>query len=111
MFKFITSYIRVYNVHGLQLYTIGYVQEWNNELAQVAQAYSQRCMFEHNPSRTRQAPSFSSVGENLAIAFSSSDNYEQLFNLWHDERNVYNFNTNGCSDVCGHYTQVKLVAT
>ena len=64
-------------------------------------------MFEHNPARASQAPSFNSVGENLAISSGSGDNYEGLFTLWHDERNDYNFNTNGCSDVCGHYTQVS----
>ena len=64
-------------------------------------------MFEHNTQRITQAPSFSSVGENLAISAGTGDNYEELFMGWHNERNNYNFNTNGCSSVCGHYTQVK----
>ena len=78
-------------------------------MAQIAQAHSERCMFEHNPSRTSQAPSFSSVGENLAITSSRSDNYEGLFALWANERSDYNFNTNTCSELsqCGHYTQVR----
>ena len=88
---------------------IGYVQEWNDELAQVAQAYSERCMFDHNPSRVSQASSFSSVGENLAVTSNPVDNYEGLFALWLSERSDYNLNTNACSELsqCGHYTQVK----
>ena len=92
-----------------RIYTINCVQEWNDELAQVAQAYSERCMFEHNPSRVSQASSFSSVGENLAISSGLGDNYEGLFMLWDNERDDYNFNSNGCSGVCGHYTQVKYM--
>lgn len=82
--------------------------EWNNELAQVAQAYSERCMFEHNPSRASQAPSFSNVGENLAISSGLGDNYEGLFILWHNERSDYTYSTNQCAigAVCGHYTQI-----
>ena len=85
------------------------MQEWNDELAQVAQAYSERCMFAHNPSRASQAPSFSSVGENIAISSSLGDNYEGLFVLWDNERSNYNFTTTQCSGVCGHYTQVNKV--
>ena len=64
-------------------------------------------MFEHNSARVSEAPSFNSVGENLAISSGRGDNYEGLFMAWHNERSNYNFNTNGCSGVCGHYTQVK----
>ena len=83
---------------------------WNDELAQVAQTYSERCMFAHNPDRASQAPSFSSVGENLAISPALGDNYEGLFMSWHNERSAYNFTTNSCSRVCGHYTQVRCIA-
>ena len=78
-------------------------------MAQVAQAYSERCIFAHNPFRASQAPSFNSVGENLAISSGSGDNYDSLFIVWHDERSDYNFNINQCSDgaMCGNYTQVK----
>ena len=79
-------------------------------MGQVAQTYSEKCVFAHNPNRTRQAPSFSSVGENLAISIGAGDNYEALFMLWHDEYVDYNFTTNQCSSVCGHYTQVKCIS-
>ena len=78
----------------------------------MAQAYSERCMFDHNPSRASQAPSFSSVGENLAITSNPVDNYEGLFTFWLNERDNYNLSTNACSDLsqCGHYTQVNHIA-
>ena len=66
-------------------------------------------MFSHNPSRTSQAPSFSSVGENLAVSSGRGDYYEGLFILWRNENSDYDFNSNTCdaSKVCGHYTQVR----
>ncbi|XP_065914411.1 peptidase inhibitor 16-like [Dysidea avara] len=82
--------------------------QWNNELAGVAQTYSARCVFEHNPNRASQAPSFRNVGENLAISSGRGDAYEFLFTLWHDERQHYTYSTRSCdaNQVCGHYTQV-----
>ena len=84
---------------------------WNDELAQVAQTYSERCMYEDNPNRTSQAPSFSSVGENLALSSDLSRiNYEALFMLWNNESSDYNFTTSECSSVCDHYTQVRCMS-
>ncbi|XP_065915987.1 GLIPR1-like protein 1 [Dysidea avara] len=80
--------------------------EWNDELAAVAQAYSALCIFDHNPNRASQAPSFSSVGENLAISSGRGEDYQFLFTLWHNEHRNYDYNTGTCSGVCGHYTQV-----
>jgi len=66
-------------------------------------------VFQHNPTRANQAPSFRSVGENLAISSGRGDAYEFLFNLWNDERQDYTYNSNRCDPgrVCGHYTQVS----
>lgn len=81
-------------------------------MAQVAQTYSEKCVYAHNPSRASQAPSFSTVGENLALTTSSVDDYTGLFQAWYNQRNNYNFNTNNCSkpNMCGHYTQVKCIS-
>ena len=79
---------------------------WNDELAQVAQGYSEQCKYEHNSDRVSQQGSFSSVGENLAITSESNDTYEDLFSTWVDQVNYYNFTMNSCSSICGHYTQV-----
>ena len=79
---------------------------WNDELAQVAQSYSDQCTFQHNSDRVSQQGSFDTVGENLAITSESNDTYEDLFSNWLNEANSYNFTTNSCSMICGHYTQV-----
>lgn len=84
------------------------IQVWNDELAQVAQTYSEGCTFEHNDDRVNQQGSFSSVGENLAITTDSGDDYKTLFSTWENETDSYNFTTNTCSAVCGHYTQVRI---
>ena len=88
------------------------MQMWNDELAQVAQTYSERCMFEHNPMRDGQAPSYQNVGENIALRAPftvwGENELRQLMDGWHNERNDYVFPTNMCrpGHVCGHYTQV-----
>ena len=82
------------------------MQEWSGELAQVAQNYAKKCSFSHNPDRSDQAPSFTYVGENLAVTTSSPANYTDLVKQWNDEVQFYDYATNNCSHVCGHYTQV-----
>ena len=82
---------------------------WNDELAQVAQTYSESCVFQNNADRTSQQTSFSSVGENLGITSASMDDYDGLFESWLSQRNSYNFTPNTCSSICGQYTQVGKV--
>ena len=78
---------------------------WNDELAAVAQSYAVMCKFEHNPNRVTQQNTFSSVGENLFAGTGATD-YTGAVQLWFDERRYYNYGSNTCSNVCGHYTQV-----
>lgn len=89
------------------------LQEWNDELASIAQAYSEKCVFEHNPDRDSQSQTYEFVGENLATRTSGSNWGEnellQLMDQWHDEREDFTLETNSCDDVCGHYTQVKKI--
>ena len=65
-------------------------------------------MFEHNNARSSQSPSFNYVGENLAARTGTAD-FIQDINSWYNEVTDYNFNTNSCNGVCGHYTQVNSV--
>ncbi len=83
-----------------------YPQVWNDELAQVAQNHAEQCVFEHNADRLAQQNTFSSVGENLA-AGSGPANFTGFVQSWYNEVQDYNFNSNTCTDVCGHYTQVN----
>ncbi len=90
------------------------LQVWNDELSQVAQNYSERCVFEHNGERVSQQSTFSTVGENVALdaggGAPDTNLYITLVTAWYDEAVDYDYSTNSCSDVCGHYTQVQAVA-
>ena len=75
-------------------------------LAQVAQAYSEKCIFAHNVNRTKEQTLFQYVGENITITTNPVNNYASLFTSWVNEENFYDFINNKCS---GHYTQVRTV--
>ncbi len=76
-------------------------------MAQVAQNYAEECVFEHNSDRVTQQITFTSVGENLAAGTGAAD-FARFVQNWYDEVQNYNFEANSCSDVCGHYTQVRI---
>jgi hypothetical protein len=69
---------------------------WSSEVAAVAQAHAERCVFEH---------SGGDYGENL-YATTSSPSPPQVVESWVSEKTDYDYATGTCSDVCGHYTQV-----
>ena len=87
-----------------------HMQEWNDELAGVAQAYSKKCPTELNPDRASQAPSFSTVGENYGeVEPPSSASVGQVVGSWLQARFLYNYTTGQCSfrdQLCDLYTQV-----
>jgi len=88
-------------------------QEWNDELAAVAQAFSTNCSAEQpNPDRSSQAPSFTTVGENSGVSMPpSNDSYSQVVGLWFDGHQLYNYTTEMCfrDQLCDAYTQVGCV--
>ena len=76
---------------------------WSDDDARVAQAWSERCVFEH---------SHGALGENLAF-FSGPDGADgstppDVVTLWGDEAPSYDYATNACAAgaQCGHYTQI-----
>jgi len=87
--------------------------KWNAELAQVAQAYAEECIFGHNGDRTSQQATFTHVGEN--IYGSSVTDFATVWpagvTAWHAEVSDYNHAANSCSAVCGHYTQIVWETT
>ena len=91
-------------------HTHTHTQQWNDELVNVAQTYAEGCEFEHNPNRVAQQGTFASVGENLGTRSSltaiANADLQQLMTAWDNEKSDYNFQTNSCTAVCGHYTQV-----
>lgn len=72
----------------------------------VAQNYADKCVFAHNSQRADQAPSFVTVGENLFVTQSQNVNYTAFVQAWHSEVKKYDYVSNTCSTVCGHYKQV-----
>ena len=80
---------------------------WDEELAQTAQAYSRKCIYEH--SNGIKTSKFSKTSENLYISgpeMSSEVFLKNGIEHWENEKNDYNFTSNTCTDVCGHYIQL-----
>ena len=80
---------------------------WSSTVASTAQAWANGCQFAHNP-----ALGSLNYGENIyATAFSGSPppGYNppiDAVNSWASEAADYDYSTNSCSGVCGHYTQL-----
>ncbi|XP_054018119.1 GLIPR1-like protein 1 [Dryobates pubescens] len=82
---------------------------WDAALARTARAWAKRCIFEHNTylSEGHQGhPNFTSIGENLWAGTYQAFNVSSAINAWYDEVGSYNFATQKCTKVCGHYLQV-----
>src|SRR3954452_19021617 len=83
---------------------------WNAEAATVAQAWVDQLLatntFEHNANR-------GPFGENIYWESGSdpSTSAARAFASWAAEQANYTWDTNACSDVCGHYTQLVWAAT
>ncbi|MBK6512552.1 MAG: Fis family transcriptional regulator [Polyangiaceae bacterium] len=71
--------------------------EWSDEIAAVAQAYAELCVFEH---------SGGSYGENLYANAGQPGTVQDVVDGWVSEVADYDYESNTCSGVCGHYTQV-----
>jgi pathogenesis-related protein 1 len=69
---------------------------WSGALAGTAQGWADGCVFEH---------SGGPFGENL-YATTGSATPTDVVGSWVEEVASYDYASNGCSGVCGHYTQV-----
>ncbi|XP_077986856.1 GLIPR1-like protein 1 [Glandiceps talaboti] len=70
---------------------------WDEELAQLAQDWSEQCIFDH--------PKDIDYGQNLATHGDVLD----AINAWYSEYKDYDYDTNTCNNeanICGHYTQL-----
>lgn len=70
--------------------------EWAPDVAGVAQAYAEQCVFKH---------SGNSYGENI-YATTGGATAQDVVDSWSSEVVDYDYTTNTCSGTCGHYTQV-----
>ncbi|XP_052706706.1 GLIPR1-like protein 1 [Crassostrea angulata] len=81
--------------------------KWSNELADLAWSHAVTCSFGHN---NPQSSIFNYVGQNIA----SSDpriSAKEIVKMWDNEKSKYNYYSNTCSGICGHYTQVNWANT
>jgi uncharacterized protein YkwD len=80
------------------------VLAWSSTLADVAQAYAERCRFAH---------SGNGLGENLYAETGVDSSAEAVVEAWASEAEFYNYTNNSCAagEQCGHYTQVVWRAT
>jgi uncharacterized protein YkwD len=76
--------------------------EWSDKLAARAQDWANtllaRQQFSHRPN--------SPYGENLFEITGGTATPTQVVNAWVSEARYYDYKSNTCRDVCGHYTQV-----
>jgi pathogenesis-related protein 1 len=79
---------------------------WNASVASVAQSWADACTWRHNPN-------LSNLGENIA-AFGGNHSVSagpDAVNFWAEEASDYQYSSNSCSGVCGHYTQIVWRST
>uniref|UniRef100_A0A8D2C2L6 SCP domain-containing protein n=1 Tax=Sus scrofa TaxID=9823 RepID=A0A8D2C2L6_PIG len=82
---------------------------WDPELAKIARSWASSCQFAHNKqlkSPYRLHPNFTSLGENLWTGSLSIFSVTSAITDWYNEVKYYDFKTQRCARVCGHYTQV-----
>ncbi|XP_064470478.1 CRISP/Allergen/PR-1-like isoform X2 [Ornithodoros turicata] len=92
--------------------------EWDDDLAELAQAHANQCVFDHDCGDCRRLPQFSSVGQNLCLdrtnSYDPSPNWESCIKRWYDE--VPLFANTSISPFqfnfpAGHFTQMVWATT
>uniref|UniRef100_A0A8D1NSR7 SCP domain-containing protein n=1 Tax=Sus scrofa TaxID=9823 RepID=A0A8D1NSR7_PIG len=86
-----------------------FLQTWDPELAKIARSWASSCQFAHNKQLKppyRLHPNFTSLGENLWTGSLSIFSVTSAVTDWYNEVEYYDFKTQRCARVCGHYTQV-----
>lgn len=89
---------------------------WDAALAATAQGWADQCvdlaapfgLIDHNADRSDGHPWY--VGENVYGTGGSASGVDAVA-LWAAEVQNYDYDTNTCSGVCGHYTQIVWAAT
>ncbi|MDC0668454.1 CAP domain-containing protein [Nannocystis radixulma] len=81
---------------------------WSPSVAQFAQQWAdklkaQGCIMQHRPFQGADAQKY---GENIFSSWGYEPTAQDVVNDWVSEEADYDYETNTCSGVCGHYTQV-----
>lgn len=88
-----------------------FLQSWDAALAKTAKAWAKKCKFNHNTYLElpgKMHPAFHFVGENIWTGTARIFSVDAALRSWFNEVSSYDFSTNTCTDMCGHYTQVSL---
>jgi pathogenesis-related protein 1 len=89
---------------------------WDPALAAIAQAWADACvdndspigLIDHNANRSDDYPGY--VGENI-YGSSGAATGPAAVSSWASEVEYYDYDTNTCTYVCGHYTQLVWAAS
>lgn len=74
-----------------------YYMVWDEELASIAQDWADNCDFIHDlPVNASHSQYGRVLGQNLYISPGFNLNIPAAIQLWFDEKNFYNFDTNAC---------------
>ncbi|XP_067166534.1 peptidase inhibitor 16 [Apteryx mantelli] len=78
---------------------------WDTDLEAFAQAYAEKCIWDHNKERGRRGENLFAMTPTLDLEFAVED--------WNGEEKYYNLTTTTCApgQMCGHYTQVVWAST
>ncbi|KAK2515207.1 Glipr1 [Columba guinea] len=82
---------------------------WDPDLAKTAKAWAKKCLFKHNTHLREPGqahPKFTPVGENLWTGTLSVFTVQGAISTWYKEVSAYDYATEKCRGVCGHYTQI-----
>jgi pathogenesis-related protein 1 len=106
--------VEAHNIVRRQIQTSPALEDlvWDDSLAETARDWVAMCrdqeaptgLIDHNPNRGQN------VGENV-FGSSGGATAQQAVASWANEKNDYDYSTNTCSDVCGHYTQIVWRST
>ncbi|NWV18706.1 GLIP1 protein, partial [Origma solitaria] len=110
--KFIEDCVRAHNTYRSKVNPPAsnmFRMSWDAALAKSAKAWAKKCKFDHNTYLEvprKMHPTFPVVGENIWTGTARIFSVHAALTAWFNEVSSYDFSTNTCSDVCGHYTQV-----
>lgn len=81
---------------------------WSDDLARFAQTWADKlkrkgCRLDHRP---RSGPDAQKYGENIYSSTGYAPTAADVVDTWAAEVADYNYKTNRCKGVCGHYTQI-----
>ncbi|XP_030336261.1 glioma pathogenesis-related protein 1-like isoform X1 [Strigops habroptila] len=110
--KFIEDCVRAHNTFRSKVNPPAsnmFRMSWDTALAKTAKAWAKKCKFKHNvylkmPGKVH--PTFTPIGENIWTGTATIFSVDAALSDWFNEVSSYNFDSNRCTGMCGHYTQV-----